>query len=148
MTTKKRFKFIVAVHAFFIKDSKVLLLKRTNTGYMDSFYSVPAGHVDGGESIPTAMAREVYEEIGIEFDAPLDPSLVMHRLVSDNEERIDYFFKITDWRGDPKNNEEHKCAGLKWFDCKSLPEKTIPYVGYALSEVLSNKKFTEFNEMD
>jgi len=142
-----RFYFLVAVHAFFIRKGKVLLLKRVNTGYMDGFFSVPAGHVDGGESIPAAMAREIYEEVAIEFSQPLAPTLVMHRLISKKEERIDYFFKINHWQGKPQNIEKNKCAGLEWYECNNLPENTIPYIKHALREILLNKNFTEFSEM-
>ncbi len=144
---KKRFHFFVAVHAFFIKSGKVLLLKRANTGYMDGFYSVPAGHVDGGESISTAMNREIDEEVGITLGKPLEPYLAMHRLISANEERIDYFFKIRKWIGNPQNLESNKSSSLEWHDCNNLPKNTIPYVEFALNAVLEKRHFVEFSEV-
>ena len=56
----------VAVHLLLVKDDRILLLKRYNTGYEDGNYSVVAGHSDGGEDLKTAMIREGREEAGIE----------------------------------------------------------------------------------
>lgn len=71
----ERFKLIGAVHLFLIRNQQVLLLRRFNTGYEDGNYSVPAGHLDGGEQIKTAAIREAKEECGIRI-APEDLEVV------------------------------------------------------------------------
>jgi len=43
----KRFKLTSAVHLFLVRNGKVLLLRRFNTGYEDGKYSVIAGHSFG-----------------------------------------------------------------------------------------------------
>ncbi|MFZ1721981.1 MAG: NUDIX domain-containing protein [Microgenomates group bacterium] len=146
-TNHNRKPFHVAVHAFFIKNHAVLLLKRANSGYMDGFWSVPAGHVDGGETIWEAMKREILEEVGVVFANELGPVHVMHRIKGDERaERIDYFFMITHWSGEPKNCEHEKCDELKWFSSSKLPEKIVPYVAFGLENVLNGKVFSEFLE--
>lgn len=70
----------VAVHLFLIKDGKILLLRRSNTGYEDGKYSVVAGHIDGDEDAKTAMIREAREEAGIEITrSNIKFAGVMHR---------------------------------------------------------------------
>ena len=143
----KRFSFLVAVHAFFIKDEQILLLKRANTGYMDGHFSVPAGHVDGGESIWKAMQREIKEEVDIEIKKTHQPIHVMHRTdKSKGEERIDYFFLIKDWKGLTKIGEIEKCSELEWFKLWKLPENIIPYVKFALQKMQEGVLFSEFEE--
>lgn len=142
----QRFSFLVAVHAFFIKDQKILLLERKNTGFWDGYFSVPAGHVDGGETIEDAVKREILEESGIKINHQLHPAHVMHRIVSPTEERIDYFFVITDWQGDPENCEPEKCAQLIWADLDDLPENVVPYIRFAVDQVFKENYFSEFVE--
>ena len=146
MSSDSRFHFLVAVHAFFFKDDKVLLCERANTGYMDGFLSVPAGHVDGKETIFAAIQREVQEEAGVKLTQALEPTHLMHRIKLGDEERIDYFFVITDWKGEPRNTEPHKCAYMKWYDRNQLPKAVVPYIRYALDKISQGKTFSEFQE--
>src|SRR5512136_1192545 len=85
-----RAKFPVTVHLLFFRDEQILLLRRFNTGYADGQYSVPAGHLDGGETVMAAAAREAEEETGLRLEASdLVFSSVIHRM--EEEERVDFF---------------------------------------------------------
>ncbi len=127
----ERFVAPCAVHIFLLKDHEVLLLRRYNTGYEDGNYSVPAGHLDGGEEVKTAAIREAAEECGIQIHPErLRVVGVMHRL--SNDERIDFFVATRHWEGDVVNAEPHKCDELRWCDVDNLPGNTIPYVRQAL----------------
>ena len=55
---KEKFMLRCAVYLVLIKDGKILLLRRSNTGYWDGNYSMIAGHLDGDETIAHAMMRE------------------------------------------------------------------------------------------
>ena len=88
---KERFKIIPTSHLFLIKNNKILLLRRFNTGYEDGNYSVVAGHLDRNETFAQAMTREAKEEAGIDIKpGDLEVVHVMHRK-QPNEERIDFF---------------------------------------------------------
>jgi 8-oxo-dGTP pyrophosphatase MutT (NUDIX family) len=135
--------FPVTVHLFFLRDGQVLLLRRFNTGYADGQYSVPAGHLDGGETVMAAAAREAAEEIGVQIDAAaLRFSSVMHR--NEGEERVDFFVRVPAWRGEPVNAEPGKCDELRWCNVEALPENTIPYIRRAIHNDLSDVRFDEF----
>lgn len=129
----KRFKLVSAVHLFLIRDNQLLLLRRRNTGYQDGNYSVVAGHLNGGEPVRAAAAREAREEIGVEVSIrDLDIVGIMHRLSDD--ERIDFFLVASSWSGQPTNREPHKCDRLVWFDLDRLPDNVIPYVRRAVDK--------------
>ena len=140
---KERFKLISAVHLFLIRDDKVLLLRRFNTGYEDGKYSVIAGHLDGDEEVKAAAIREAQEEVGIEI-SPLDLQVVgvMHRKSTD--ERVDFFLATTSWSGEITNQEADKCDQLAWFDLDELPENVIPYVKRALDNYRRGIWFDSF----
>lgn len=135
--------FPVTVHLFFIRENKILLARRANTGYRDGEYSVPAGHLDGGETVVAAAAREAQEEVGVRIEAgDIRFSSVMHRIEGD--ERVDFFVHVHKWQGEIVNAESEKCDDLRWVDFNSLPENTIPYVRRAIANHLNGIPFDEF----
>jgi 8-oxo-dGTP diphosphatase len=141
--TTMRAKFPVTVHLFFFRENEVLLLRRFNTGFRDGEYSVPAGHLDGGETVIAAAAREAEEEIGVQIEAQDTVfSSVMHRLEGD--ERVDFFVNIRKWLGEPYNAEPEKCDDLLWAEMDQLPANTVPYVRQALKNHWNEIKFAEY----
>lgn len=140
---KRRAKLVGAVHLFLIRDKKILLLRRYNTGYEDGHYSVVAGHLDGNEEIKAAMIREAREEAGIEIAAQdLRVVGVMHRKARD--ERIDFFLTTSRWTGEIRNQEPHQCDELAWFPLDALPANTIPYVRRAIDNYHQERWFDSF----
>lgn len=135
--------FPVTVHLLFFQEDQVLLLRRFNTGYADGQYSVPAGHLDGGEMVIAAAAREGLEETGVRIQ-PEDVffSSVMHR--RDGDERVDFFVHVRDWQGEPTNTEPDKCDELRWVNIRELPDTVIPYVKKAIQNHHDGIQFLEF----
>ena len=138
-----RTSFPVTVHLFFFRENKILLARRFNTGYRDGEYSVPAGHLDGGETVIAAGMREAKEEIGVDIEAgDLAFSSVMHRIEGD--ERVDFFVHVQKWDGEIVNAEPDKCDDLRWVDVDDLPDNIIPYVKRAIENHLNDVSFDEF----
>ena len=139
----KRTQFPVTVHLLFIRENKILLARRFNTGYRDGEYSVPAGHLDGNETVVTAAAREAEEEVGVHIEAEnIRFSSVMHRIEGD--ERVDFFVYVGAWDGEPFNAEPEKCDELRWVDMADLPGNIIPYVRKAIQNHREGIVFDEF----
>lgn len=133
---EERFQLLATIHLLLIREGKILLLRRFNTGYEDGNYSVIAGHLDGNEEIKAAMIREAYEEAGIKLrEQDLEVVGVMHRRASN--ERIDFFLTATAWSGEITNNEPDKCDQLDWFDINRLPQNVIPYVRKAIDNTVN-----------
>ncbi len=140
---KERFKITPSVYLMLVKGNKILLSRRYNTGYFDNYYSLPAGHLDGNETLKQAMVRETKEEIGIVLD-PVDLELVhiMNRRIPDNE-RVDFFFTAKKWQGEPKIMEPDKCDDLSWFESDDLPQDIIPYIRQAIDSLLKGVIYSE-----
>ncbi|MBE7536437.1 MAG: NUDIX domain-containing protein [Anaerolineales bacterium] len=136
--------FPVAVHLFFFREDCVLLLRRFNTGFGDGQYSLPAGHLDGGETVKEACIREALEEIGVHIEeSHLSFSAVMHRMEGD--ERVDFFFMVEAWEGEPFNAEPNKCDNLCWAEINALPVNVIPYVRRALENYQKGIQFDDYS---
>lgn len=140
----EKFKYIGSSYLMLVKDNKILLLKRANTGFMDGYYGLPAGHLDGNETAREGGAREVKEEIGIDINPPdFKVVHVMHRK-AENDERIDFFMITDKYTGEIKNCELQKCEELKWFPIDNLPANTIPYIRFAIENYLKGIYYSEF----
>jgi 8-oxo-dGTP diphosphatase len=139
----ERFKVIPAVHLLLIRDGKILLLRRANSGFYDGSYSVVAGHLDGGETATMAMIREAKEECGVILDPEnLRMVHIIHRKSTD--ERVDFFYVADNWDGEPINMEKNKCDDLSWFSLNELPDNMVPYVKHGILSFNDGIFFSEF----
>lgn len=55
---------VLGVSALIVDDGRVLLVERAREP-LKGYWSLPGGHVEGGETLGNAVAREVLEETGI-----------------------------------------------------------------------------------
>ena len=146
---KERYKLIPEVFLLLIKDGKILLSRRFQTGWEDGNYGLPAGHGEDRETMRQGVAREAKEEIGIDIQLDdLDFKVVQHRWCPDAgnpHARVGFYFVPKKWHGEPTNMEPDKCDDLSWFSLDTLPENTIDHVRAAIEAYKSNKSYDEFN---
>lgn len=139
---KERFRVTPAVHLILEREGKLFLMRRFNTGWEDGNYTLPSGHLEGGETVRESMLREALEETGIRIASDnLKMVHLMHR-VSGDDERMDFFFRANSWEGEPANAEPNKCDDAGWF--VALPDNTISYVRYAVENIRSGVIYSEF----
>ena len=140
-----RFTFLATVNIFLIKENNILLIRRANTGFFDGNYEAPAGHIDGGEPVRKAAAREALEEVGVSIE-PEDLKVVhvMHRY-GQKAERIEFFLVAGKWQGEPENKEPDKCDDIGWFSLDSLPVNMVPKSEHALEQYLKGEIFSEYD---
>ena len=142
--TVERFKLIATVYLVLRQRDKILLARRCNTGFHDGEYSLPAGHLDSRETLVEAVVREAEEEIGIRLNRNrLRLGHVMHRKEG-KEEKINFFFAATQWRGQPRIMEPQKCDDLRWFSLRKLPPDLIPYVRQAITCLIRGLGYSEY----
>jgi 8-oxo-dGTP diphosphatase len=124
------------------RGNDVLLQLRDNTGYMDGYWAAAAaGHVEQGESVLAAAAREALEELGITIEpADLLPLCAMHRTHGNRnpvDERVDFFFECRHWLGEPRTLEGDKAVDLQWFALDQLPDNVVPHERRVLDGLLT-----------
>jgi len=119
----------LAVSAVIFRDDRVLLVRRAKSPGK-GFWSLPGGRVEFGESLHTALAREVDEETGMKIDIV---GLAGWREVLPGAGGGGHYLIMTfaaRWRAnEPRLNEEHDdfkwCAPDGFGDLKltgGLPE--------------------------
>ncbi|MCM3659642.1 NUDIX domain-containing protein [Georgenia satyanarayanai] len=132
-----RYRVVPAAYVVLLREEadgadSALLQLRTGTGFMDGHWACgAAGHVEAGESVLAAAAREAAEELGVEVGATeLLPLTVMHRTQGTGlavDERVDFFFSCRRWRGEPRPQED-KVADLRWVRLDALDSLAEPVV--------------------
>ncbi|WP_078911257.1 NUDIX hydrolase [Streptomyces sp. NRRL WC-3742] len=128
---------VVGVHLVLLDQGEVLLGRRRNTSYAAGLWHLPAGHMEHGEAVTRAMAREAEEELGITV-AEHDLTLVhtLHHLdADDGRSRLQLFFRAAHYEGRLRNAEPHKCEELRRWPLDRLPHDTVPYTAHALGEI-------------
>lgn len=138
-----RFSVVPAAYLLLLRGEgpslEVLLqLRGAGTSYMAGHWaSAAAGHVEYGESVLAAAAREATEELGIGVaQADLEPLCAMHRTlpgVADAvEQRVDFFLTTRSWTGEPAIRERAKCQELRWCSLHRLPDPVVPHERHLL----------------
>lgn len=141
---KRKGSTFVSVYLVLREEDRVCLLLRKNTGYMDGFYGLIAGHVEEGESATAGMIREAYEEAGLILSpSNLRVAHIMHRKSSETRLGIDLFFECNSWEGKLENREPDKCGDLSFFPLDALPLNTAPYIAYAIKAVRMGQFYSE-----
>jgi 8-oxo-dGTP diphosphatase len=128
----------VAVFVLVIKDDKVLLIKRANTGWIDDYYDAPAGGLEPHEPLREGAARELLEETSLIVDVEnLELTHVARSNINPGKPYIDFLFLAKNWSGEPKIMEPDKCDDMKFFSIDKLPEKTGPFTKEAIKNLKS-----------
>lgn len=141
----QKFQLLVTANILLIKDGKMLLTRRANTGFYDGCYECPSGHMDGNETVRQAAARELFEEVGVVAKIEdLKVVHVVHRYGEKNE-RIEFYLVAEKWEGEPSIKEPDQCDDINWFPLDQFPENMVPKTKAAIDQYLGGKIYSEFD---
>ncbi len=142
----------IAAYVLLQKDGKFAAVLRKNTGFMDGYYSLPAGKIEYGEPYKLGAQREAKEEAGVEIALDdLEFSHVCHRHTQRDDQFsdwVDVYFTAKAWQGEVTNAEPEKCEEIAWLDLHNLPENVIPYIAQALHQIEIGQPYSEFGWSD
>ena len=124
---------------------RILLQKRKNTGFADGMWDFAcSGHVEEGESMTSACARECAEELKIQA---LPEDFRFFTFIYKTDESATYcygYFLLEKFEGQPRIGEIDKCADLGWFEIDNLPENLIDDRKAALDALKNGIHFLEY----
>lgn len=83
------------MRGFIFADGKLLCVKLSdyNEVIKADYWCLPGGGLEFGESLQEGVARELYEELGVQ--AKVGNLLYVQQFTSDGEEHLEFFFHIT-----------------------------------------------------
>lgn len=109
--------------AALVRDGLVLLVHRhPRRRWYPDCWDLVGGHVEPDESPQQAVARECFEELGVQVADPQpfpmtvgDPTLDV------------YAFLVTRWQGEPANAAPEEHDDLHWFRPSELADLTMAH---------------------
>lgn len=117
------------VIAAVIEDKYGNILIQDHVKY--NILTIPVGKVDPGEDFEDALHREMWEELGI---TDIKFKKISEFRESEGGEWIVRLYKITKYKGTPKNIEPEKHRSLEFMSVDDLLE--VPNRGNALNQYL------------
>lgn len=115
-------KFLVGANIIVERDGKILFGLR-KSGFSEGNWGLPGGHVEIGESLANAAARELFEETGMTAER-----FVFVNLVNRPNEGAHYVlttFAAHNVIGEPKLCEPDRCEEWRWFDFLDIPKNVV-----------------------
>ncbi|HEY6786460.1 MAG TPA: NUDIX domain-containing protein [Trebonia sp.] len=149
---RQHYQAIVDVHLLLMRDGRVLLGRRANTGYGDGAYEPPSGRLAERETIVEAGIRVAAAQPGIAL-SPSHVSLahVMHDVSGAG--RIAFFLTADGWDGEPggatdsRGTDWHSAASYSdfdWFDIDDLPANMIDRARVAVRNYAAGVGFSTY----
>ncbi|MEF8719282.1 MAG: NUDIX domain-containing protein [Candidatus Accumulibacter necessarius] len=131
----------VGVGAVIVNDERILLLLRKKAPEQGC-WSIPGGGVEYGETIESAILREIDEELGIKGEIISLLRVTNHIGENNAFHWVSPAFLVHVKSGTPQNIEPDSHKGMGWFPINDLPENlTITtkaavnsYVEYRISK--------------
>jgi 8-oxo-dGTP diphosphatase len=142
MTTTTEPQHIGACAVLINLQGQILLGKRKN-GYKPGVFGLPGGRVELNEPLLTAVAREVFEETGLQ-----NLSFTFVGVIRENQANYDFIhFVFSAEIGDqqPMLTEPEKCEGWQWFDTNNFPE-TLACHAMGIELYLKNETLTDLTQ--
>ena len=111
----------VGVGAVIVQDGSVLLLKRRKPPEAGC-WGIQGGAVEFGETLESAVKREIVEELGVEIAVKRLLGVTDHILPDERVHWVSPVFEVEIVAGKPSNLEPAKHSSLDWFSLDDLPD--------------------------
>lgn len=144
---QQRRRVVVDVILLLIRNGRILLRERANTGYGDGAYEPPTGQLADRETIVETAIRVASAEAEITIGAQ-DVSLahVMHDVSGSG--RIAFFLTAAGWEGEHsppgQSVPEHSSPGVCWFGLGDLPTNMLDRSRVALRNYAEGMRFSTY----
>jgi 8-oxo-dGTP pyrophosphatase MutT (NUDIX family) len=136
-TVEHRRRVVVDVILLLMRNGRILLRERANTGYGDGAYEPPTGQLADRETIVETAIRVAEAEAGIAVRAEnVSLAHVMHDVSGSG--RIAFFLTVSGWPGDFISPDAH------WFGVANLPTNMLDRSRVALRNYAEGMRFSTY----
>src|ERR1700730_2334073 len=132
-----RRRVVVDVILLLMRNGRILLRERANTGYGDGAYEPPTGQLADRDTIVETAIRVASAEAGITISAGnVALAHVMHDVSGSG--RIAFFLTAAGWQG------EHASPGARWLSVENLPTNMLDRSRVALRNYAEGMRFSTY----
>lgn len=128
---------VVDVILLVVRNGRILLRERANTGYGDGAYEPPTGQLAERETIVETAIRVAWAEAGIAISAE-NVSLAHVMQDVSGSGRIAFFLTVSGWEG------EHASPETCWFPVGDLPTNMLDRSRVALRNHAAGMHFSTY----
>lgn len=129
---------IVVAVALIRNDGCVLMQRRPIAKAHGGLWEFPGGKVEPGESLESALSREIREELGIELEpvglAPLTFASDPRHPQTPREDIVILLYTCRHWEGEPRCLDAEE---IGWFAPDALADLAMPPLDYPLARALA-----------
>jgi len=115
-------------------QKEILITKRAQNVHQGGLWEFPGGKVESGETVQSALARELHEELGITIslevsnEPPLQPLIQIEHNYSDKNVLLDVW-QLSSFKGIPEGREGQP---LRWVLATELTNYAFPKANLAI----------------
>ena len=150
-----RRRVVVDVILLLMRNGRILLRERANTGYGDGAYEPPTGQLADRETIVETAVRVAADEAGMVIRAEnVSLAHVMHDVSGSG--RIAFFLTVSGWQGEHTargghlehfehfEHTEPAPPGARWFPVGNLPTNMLDRSRVALRNYAEGMRFSTY----
>jgi 8-oxo-dGTP diphosphatase len=133
----QRRRVVVDVILLLVRNGRILLRERANTGFGDGAYEPPTGQLAERETIVETVVRVARAEAGVVISAE-NVSLAHVMQDVSGSGRIAFFLTVAGWEG------EYTSPEVRWFGVGNLPTNMLDRSRVALRNYAEGMRFSTY----
>jgi 8-oxo-dGTP pyrophosphatase MutT (NUDIX family) len=112
-----------------LRNSRTVLMCHRHPGraWFPNVWDFPGGHVGDAETLPQALVRELYEELGVVIDEPTGPP---DAVIETESESTRLTVWVIDYSGPVINRSPAEHDELRWVSLRELADLEVADKAY------------------